>query len=94
VATRPFRRRRNVSLFETPTSTNQGFARSTGVFSPSQYVVLTPGQVSRKCAAVGCYTTESAPGRTIEDIERHLRYRGAEIGVPYAEAFVVARQFI
>jgi len=93
IATRPFRRRRDVLLFEIPTSTDQRFGGSGSAFAPSQHVVLNESQARRKCDAVARYSTEAAPGRTAEDVERHLRHRGAEIGVTFAEAFVVARQF-
>jgi len=91
IATRPFRRRRNVYAFEVPTSTDQAFAPS---FSPQMYVKLERGQVERKLEAMACYSTESAPGRAVADLERRLQVRGAEIGVSHAEAFVVARQFL
>lgn len=94
IATRPFRRQRDVSLFEVPTSTNQGFGGTNGpAFAPTEYVVLSAAQAARKCEAVALYRTEMAPGRTPEDVDRHLRSRGAEIGVEFAEAYVVARRF-
>ncbi len=91
IATRPFRRRRNVYACEVPTSTDQAFAQS---FSPQMFVKLEHSHVTRKLEAMACYSTESAPGRDIVDLERRLQVRGAEIGVTYAESFVVARQFL
>lgn len=94
IATRPFRRRRDVSLFEVPTSTDQTFGGTgAAAFTPTEYVVLSAEQACRKCEAVAAYATELAPGRTPTDIDRRLRFRGAEIGVDFAEAFVVARRF-
>jgi LmbE family N-acetylglucosaminyl deacetylase len=94
IATRPFRRRRDVSLFEIPTSTDQVFGGdSSRVFAPNEYVVVSAEHARRKCAAFAAYTGETAPGRTPEDVERRLRLRGREIGVEYAEAYVVARRF-
>jgi LmbE family N-acetylglucosaminyl deacetylase len=94
IATRPFRRRRDVSLFEIPTSTEQGFGGAGRLaFVPNEYVVLDESQARRKCEAVAAYTGELVMGRTVDDIERRLRIRGAEAGVAYAEAFVVARRF-
>lgn len=94
IATRPFRRRRDVSLFEIPTSTEQRFGGVDRItFEPTEYVVLDATQARRKCDAFAEYVTEVAPGRTPEDIERRLRSRGAEIGVDFAEAYVVARRF-
>jgi LmbE family N-acetylglucosaminyl deacetylase len=91
VATRPFRRRRNVYLFEVGTSTDQSFER---LFSPQLFVPLRNGHVKRKLEAMACYVTEGAPGRDVDDLERRMRVRGTEIGVEYAEAFVVARKFL
>ena len=92
IATRPFRRRRDVSLFEIPSSTDQGYG---GVrpFAPAEYVVLSDDQARRKIEAVARYPTEIAPGRRREDVERRLRVRGAEVGADWAEAYVVGRRF-
>jgi LmbE family N-acetylglucosaminyl deacetylase len=90
IATRPFRRRRDVLLFEVATSTDQTFERT---FSPQCYVPLERRHVQRKLDAMACYRTEVAPGRDVCDVEHQLRRRGAEVGVEFAEAFVVARQF-
>jgi LmbE family N-acetylglucosaminyl deacetylase len=94
IATRPFRRRRDVSLFEIPTSTDQIFGVDAArAFLATEYVVLTPSQARRKCEALGAYPSEVASGRSVDDVERRMRMRGAEIGVELAEAFVVARRF-
>ena len=90
IATRPFRRRRDVYLFEVPTSTDQAFDRT---FTPQLHVVLEAEHVQRKMAAMACYRTEGAPGRDPADLERRAELRGAEIGVRYAETFAVAREF-
>lgn len=94
IASRPFRRRRNVYLFEAPTSTEQAFVGALGGFAPQMYVELSAAQARRKLDAMACYSTESASGRRLEDLERRMRVRGAEIGVEHAEAFVVAHQFL
>jgi LmbE family N-acetylglucosaminyl deacetylase len=94
IATRPFRRRRNVSCFEVPTSTDQAFGGSTATtFAPTEYVLLTASQADRKIRAVSEYASELVIGRRPEDVERRLRLRGAEVGAELAEAFVVARRF-
>lgn len=92
IATRPFRRRRDVRLFEVPTSTDQGFGHH-APFAPTHYVILSEQQLAKKLAAFEGYASELAPGRSVHDLERLARRRGAEIGVSAAEAFVVARQF-
>ena len=94
IATRPFRRRRDVSCFEVPTSTDQGFGGAGAqAFHPTEYVLLSARQARRKCDALAHYDGELVAGRTPEDVERRLRLRGAEVGAEYAEAFVVARRF-
>jgi LmbE family N-acetylglucosaminyl deacetylase len=94
IATRPFRRRRDVSCFEIQTSTDQAFGGAGALaFHPTEYVVLDETQARRKCEALTKYGAELVPGRMTEDVERRMRQRGAEIGATYAEAFVVARRF-
>jgi N-acetylglucosamine malate deacetylase 1 len=93
IATRPFRRRRDVSCFEVPTSTDQAFGGMGLGFQPTEYSVLEPSHAKRKSAAVAQYVSEIAPGRTSEDAERRMRTRGAEIGAEFAEAFVIVRRF-
>lgn len=90
IATRPFRRRRDVRLFEVPTSTDQSFERT---FAPNTYVVLDESHCRRKAEALALYDGELEVGRRPVDVVRKLESRGAEIGVEYAEAFVTARQF-
>ena len=77
--------------FEVPTSTDQAFGHG---FAPQMFVELSASQATRKLEAMACYSTEAAPGRRVDDIERRMMLRGAEIGVEYAEAFVVQRQFL
>jgi LmbE family N-acetylglucosaminyl deacetylase len=90
VATRPFRRRKEVYLFEVATSTEQGFFRN---FSPNAYSVLSEAHAQKKCDAMSFYVTEMEGGRTPAGLKRKLQVRGDEIGVPFAEAFYLARHF-
>jgi len=91
VATRPFRRRKTVYLFEVPTSTDQTFIPS---FSPNAYAVLGANHLRRKSRAIACYPGEAASGRTPAALRRKAQVRGAEIGAPFAEAFYLARHFL
>ncbi len=91
IAARPFRRRKHVYLFETASSTDQVFQPT---FAPNAYSILNEASCRRKCEAMGFYETEQAFGRRPEDLERKLRVRGVEVGVDYAEAFVVGRVFL
>lgn len=91
IATRPFRRRKNVYLFEVSTSTEQGFFPS---FVPNMWSVLEERHVSRKCEAMSFYSTELAAGRTPEALSRRMQARGDDIGAHAAEAFHIARLFL
>jgi LmbE family N-acetylglucosaminyl deacetylase len=91
IATRPFRRRKNVYLFEVSTSTEQGFFPS---FVPNMWSVLEERHVSRKREAMGFYSTELAGGRTPEALARRMQARGDDIGAHAAEAFHIARFFL
>ena len=91
IGTRPFRRRKEVLLFEVPTSTDQGFLQT---FSPNIYCVLSEQHVAKKCQALQFYTSEIAIGRDKQNIIAKLSNRGAESGVDYAEAFMLARGFL
>jgi LmbE family N-acetylglucosaminyl deacetylase len=90
IATRPFRRRKDVFLFETATSTEQTFSPS---FSPNSYSVLDNEHVKKKIQAMALYSVELANGRTPSSLRRKAQVRGAEIGASYAEAFCLGRLF-
>ena len=90
IATRPFRRRRDVHLFEVPTSTDQAFDAG---FAPNHWVVLDERSRDDKVTAMAFYRSEHDLGRRPADILRQLEHRGATIGADYAEAFAIARQY-
>lgn len=92
LATRPFRCRRDVFLFEVPTSSEQGFIGP--AFVPNTYVALEPSHCALKCATMELYPHEHAPGRAPEDLMRRLEHRGTEAGLTHAEAFVAVRLFL
>jgi len=90
ITTRPFRRRKEVYLFEVVTSTDQAFSPS---FAPNSYSILSGTHAQRKSEAMSFYPTEICGGRTPAGLMRKLQVRGDEIGVPFAEAFCLARHF-
>lgn len=92
IATRPFRRRRDVFLFEVPTSSDQGYTGA--AFTPNTFVELDASHCAIKCSAMDLYPHELAPGRTSQDLMRRLELRGTEAGLRYAEAFVAVRLFL
>jgi LmbE family N-acetylglucosaminyl deacetylase len=91
IATRPFRNAKTVLCFEVATSTDQGFENS---FSPNCFVYLNEKDVQNKKLAMEIYDSEIFPGRTPQDLENQMRFRGSQSGTTYAEAFVIARYFI
>jgi LmbE family N-acetylglucosaminyl deacetylase len=90
VATRPFRRRREVYQFEIATSTEQAFSYS---FAPNSYSILNEEHARKKSEAMGYYPTELVGGRTPAGLLRKLQVRGDEIGVEFAEAFCLVHHF-
>jgi len=90
VAVRPFRRRREVYLFEVPTSTEQGFRPS---FVPNSYCLLDAHHAQRKCEAMSYYLSEHEPGRSPKSLHRRMQVRGEEAGGDFAEAFYLAHHF-
>jgi LmbE family N-acetylglucosaminyl deacetylase len=91
IATRPFRRHREVLLFETPTSTDQTFFQT---FSPNTWVAVDRRHCERATQAMQLYGIEHEVGRRPVDLMRRLEARGSEIGIDYAEAFATIRQFV
>lgn len=91
LATRPFRNPKTVLCFEVITSTDQGFQNS---FSPNCYVAIDEIDMNNKKLAMEKYDSEIFHGRTPNDLETQLKYRGNQSGTKYAEAFFIARCFI
>lgn len=91
LATRPLRTRRDVFLFEVPSSTEQGFSGEP--FRPNTYVTLDASDAKAKSDAMSEYAEQFALGRRPADLQRRLEMRGTEAGVELAEAFVAARLY-
>lgn len=91
VATRPPRRIR-LLWYETPSETEWG----TLPFAPNYWVALTARQFARKLAAFRCYRSEVKPAphpRSGRGLRALAARRGAEICAPYAEAFMLSRDW-
>jgi LmbE family N-acetylglucosaminyl deacetylase len=85
---------KKILLYETISSTNQGFYSHFHPFSPNYYVVLNQTHVDRKINAMKCYSEEikdSSHLRSQENILHHLEARGREVMEKYAEAFYLIR---
>lgn len=91
LATRPFRNAKTVLCFEVATSTDQGFENT---FSPNCFVFLEEIDMNNKKLAMEVYDSEIFPGRTPDDLEIQMRYRGSQSGSKYAEGYIIARYFI
>jgi LmbE family N-acetylglucosaminyl deacetylase len=64
------------------------------VFTPNVYIDVSD-QIDRKIEIMSLYETELQPyplPRSPETIRALARYRGATIGVEYAEAFMLVRE--
>lgn len=78
---------RALMAFEVPSSTEWGFDRTGIGFRPDTFV---PINVDRKLAAMACYAPEMRPHphpRSAEAIRALATWRGAQSGLPSAEAF-------
>lgn len=81
--------------FETPSSTEWSF--QTHAFSPTVFVDLGATHMAQKLNAMDCYACERREPphpRSPEKLKALAEYRGATIGVRYAEAFVLLRRAV
>lgn len=91
ISTRPFKNSKTVMCFEVATSTDQSYFNT---FSPNCFVILDETDVNNKKNAMGKYVSEIFSGRTPDDLENQMRYRGSQSGTKYAEAFMIVRHII
>ncbi len=88
IATRPFRRTRDVLQFEVPSASDQGFRAA---FLPNLCVPLERRDVEAQERALACYPMEFAPGRSPGELTAHAAYRGRQFGHEFAQVFRLAR---
>ncbi len=77
--------------FEVVSSTEWNF-RHDGAFRPQRFVELTPMALQAKCDAMRAYVSELRPfphPRSIQNLMNLAAIRGAQVGVPAAEAFAL-----
>ena len=82
-----------VSLYETPSSTDQSPPLPENIFMPNYYVDIVK-YIDKKIEAVSCYKTEKRNyhhPRSEEALKVLARKRGIEIGSECAEAFIMIR---
>jgi N-acetylglucosamine malate deacetylase 1 len=85
---------RRVLSYETLSSTEAAPAQNTRAFLPTVYNDITP-YVDRKIEIMGLYHTESQADplpRGPSAIRALARFRGATVGLEYAEAFMLIRE--
>lgn len=85
-----------VYTFETLSSTEWGSPDQEVAFRPTRHVEVS-AQLARKLDALRCYAGEMRPfphARSIEAVEALARLRGAQSGLPAAEAFGVVREVV
>ena len=79
---------------EVPSST--GYLKPCN-FEPNFYVSILPTDFVQKMFAFENYTTENRPyphPRSVEKMRNLTEYRGSQINMKYAEAFMVIRQIV
>lgn len=100
VAWRPYlplgRSIRTVYCYEVPSETHLNIPYVEPGFVPNVYYDIS-GQIDRKLKAFGCFTSqvqEPPLPRSLEALRAVATYRGSQIGVAAAEAFVLVRALI
>lgn len=85
---------RRLFFFEVASSTEWRLAGPGTTFSPNYFVDIE-ATLDKKLQALSAYHPEMRPwphARSLAAVEHLARWRGASVGVPAAEAFVVGRQ--
>lgn len=88
------RRIRNVYAYETPSETHWNFPNVEPGFTPNCWMDISD-HLDRKLAALRCFASQvdAAPGaRSVEALEALARWRGSQVHLPAAEAFVTVRE--
>jgi len=87
---------KTIYAFETASSTEWELAGLGKPFQPTRFVDITPYWKNKR-AAIAAYEGEMRPfphPRSAEAIEAKARWRGAQVGLTVAEAFVIVREII
>lgn len=83
-----------IRTFEVPSATDYGHKSITNSFNPNLYINITKTW-KKKLKALKEYKIEmknSPHSRSFEGLENLAKYRGNQVGLPYAEAFDVIRK--
>ena len=100
VALRPHlernRRPHAVLSYEVPTETHLQPSHIAPAFDPTLWIDATD-HIDRKCRAFACFKSQISPEpglRSLSAVSALARWRGAQIGVPAAEAFAILRMVV
>ncbi|EQA36690.1 N-acetylglucosaminylphosphatidylinositol deacetylase [Leptospira inadai serovar Lyme str. 10] len=84
-------------FFEVQSSTEWQIRNSAGNFTPNYFVSLSERQLQKKLSALAEYRSEMREfphARSLEAVEALAKWRGASIGFPSAESFVLGRKIV
>jgi LmbE family N-acetylglucosaminyl deacetylase len=87
---------RSILTFEVASSTEWQFPGSGPAFQPNWFVDIS-AHLEQRQAALAAYAEEMRPfphARSLDALMHHARWRGASVGVPAAEAFMLGRQLV
>ncbi|MBI3320670.1 MAG: PIG-L family deacetylase [Candidatus Omnitrophica bacterium] len=87
---------RRILSYETLSSTDAAPASTAPPFLPTVFSDITP-YLERKLSILRLYRSERHANplpRAPESVRALARYRGATVGVPYAEAFMLVRELV
>ena len=95
-ATKPFRANfiKKILMYETISETDTLTSLSENIFPPNIYVDIS-NYIEKKLKIMSTYKSEimNYPlPRSLDSIKALARYRGSQIGVEYAEAFMLVRE--
>jgi len=96
-ATRPLSKTfvKKIYCFETPSSTEFNFNRKhKKIFNPNLFIDVSK-IINRKISLLKIYKTEIKPWphpRSLKSIKNLASFRGSQIGVKFAEAFIILRE--
>lgn len=85
---------REILAYETQSETHWNAPYLEAGFLPQVWTDITH-QLERKLSALACYRSQVRPApdaRSLEAVEALARWRGAQVNVPAAEAFVLLRR--
>jgi LmbE family N-acetylglucosaminyl deacetylase len=85
---------KRILSYEVPSSTESAPPAQYAPFVPTWFSEITPF-IEQKLQVMRLYRSELQPDplpRSVESLRALARWRGATIGVPYAEAFILVRE--